>query len=570
MSTSVIILGGGVAGMSAAHELAERGFAVTVFERHSELPGGKARSLNVNDPLTEKNLPLPGEHGFRFFPGFYRHVTDTMKRIPYQDPVTKQFNKEGVFGNLVECPKEMMLQMGKTPIVTLSHFPRSLSDLRVLMTAFHANTGLNEEEKKLIEDKVWQLMTSCYDRRQNEYEHVGWWEFTDADNQRAIYQTLFTQGLTRTLVAARATDASTKTGGDIFLQLLYGMANPFTETADRVLCGPTNDVWLIPWLNYLQGRGVQYHFGNEVKSFECDHTGISGVWVSQQGAAPQKFTADYYISAMPVERIAKLLNDQMIKLDPCLAHLQTLAASVAWMNGVQFYLSSQPDLPKAHVILADSPWAVTAISQVPFWRNFDIAKYGDGAIRSIISVDVSDWDTPGLLYGKAAKDCNREEVIAEIWEQMKRSFNVDGKMILQDVDRKAVNIDRDIKFGSSAITEDEEPLLVNTTDSWALRTEAYTAMPNFFLASDFVKTFTDLATMEGANEAARRAVNCIIDATGVKAPLCKIWNLHEPDLLLYYKWLDQRRYNKGLPWKAHEILFPGVKNVLFQKLRKIF
>ncbi|MCA9420892.1 MAG: NAD(P)/FAD-dependent oxidoreductase, partial [Nitrospira sp.] len=33
MSKKVIILGGGIGGMSAAHELAERGFDVEVFER---------------------------------------------------------------------------------------------------------------------------------------------------------------------------------------------------------------------------------------------------------------------------------------------------------------------------------------------------------------------------------------------------------------------------------------------------------------------------------------------------------------------------------------------------------
>ena len=40
------------------------------------------------------------------------------------------------------------------------------------------------------------------------------------------------------------------------------------------------------------------------------------------------------------------------------------------------------------------------------------------------------------------------------------------------------------------------------------------ADPNLFLAADFVRTHTDLATMEGANEAARRAVNGILAATG--------------------------------------------------------
>ncbi|MGF1425628.1 FAD-dependent oxidoreductase [Kitasatospora sp. LaBMicrA B282] len=71
----VAILGGGVAGLSAALELTEHGYSVTVFERH-EL-GGKARSIRM--PATG----LPGEHGFRFFPSFYRNLTDTMRRIPF-------------------------------------------------------------------------------------------------------------------------------------------------------------------------------------------------------------------------------------------------------------------------------------------------------------------------------------------------------------------------------------------------------------------------------------------------------------------------------------------------------
>ena len=53
--------------------------------------------------------------------------------------------------------------------------------------------------------------------------------------------------------------------------------------------------------------------------------------------------------------------------------------------------------------------------------------------------------------------------------------------------------------------------------------------------------------MEGANEAARRAVNCIIDAAGQNQPYCKVWTLSEPWLLLPLKWYDQWRYNRGLP-----------------------
>ena len=48
MPNRVIVLGGGVAGMSAAHELIERGFEVLVLER-GQLAGGKARSIPVTD-----------------------------------------------------------------------------------------------------------------------------------------------------------------------------------------------------------------------------------------------------------------------------------------------------------------------------------------------------------------------------------------------------------------------------------------------------------------------------------------------------------------------------------------
>ena len=61
-----------------------------------------------------------------------------------------------------------------------------------------------------------------------------------------------------------------------------------------------------------------------------------------------------------------------------------------------------------------------------------------------------------------------------------------------------------------------EPLLVNLVNTWALRPEATTAIPNLFLASDYVRTYTDLATMEGANEAARRAVNGLLGRREVR------------------------------------------------------
>ena len=95
MSKTVIVLGGGIGGLSAAHELSERGFSVRVFELR-DVPGGKARSVVVPSTAPRQNVgtvhlgslaastrrDLPGEHGFRFFPRFYQHIIDTMARTP--------------------------------------------------------------------------------------------------------------------------------------------------------------------------------------------------------------------------------------------------------------------------------------------------------------------------------------------------------------------------------------------------------------------------------------------------------------------------------------------------------
>src|SRR5687768_8956016 len=87
----VAILGGGMAGLAAAHELIERGFKVTVYERKAL--GGKARSIPVPGTAAGGRRPLPGEHGFRFFPGFYHHIPDSMRRTPFPG------NPDGVWNN---------------------------------------------------------------------------------------------------------------------------------------------------------------------------------------------------------------------------------------------------------------------------------------------------------------------------------------------------------------------------------------------------------------------------------------------------------------------------------------
>jgi uncharacterized protein with NAD-binding domain and iron-sulfur cluster len=559
---TIIILGGGVAGMSAAHELAERGFKVKVFEKQPRYVGGKARSVDVPDTGTTTTKPLPGEHGFRFFPGFYRHITDTMKRIPFAG------NKQGVFSNLVPTQRVMMARFGKPPLINIVNFPKSLTDLKIAVHAIvDSDTGLTKQDADFFAEKLWELMTSSYIRRNDNYERIGWWQFMDADNQSEAFQQYFVGGLTRTLVAAKPKEVSTKTGGDILLQLLFLMGDPHAYP-DRVLNGPTNQVWLDPWLDYLLKLGVEYNHDHEVVNINTANGLISSVDLKIQGKTIN-VTGDYYIGAVPVEAMDKLLTTDLLKIDPTLSYIQTLQPDTAWMTGIQFYLNVDVPITKGHVMYTDSPWALTSISQLQFWKNFNITDYGNGRVKGLLSVDVSDWDTPGL-NGKIAKECTMEEIKDEVWLQLKNSLVTNGKSLLTDEMLVTWYLDRDIVFKDGFKTTNEEPLLVNKVNTWPLRPEAYTGVPNFFLASDYVRTYTDLATMEGANEAARRAVNAILELEESSKPLCKIWQLHEPDLLATYRWYDKMRFKNGLPWKKKVPLVVRILHYINHYFTQIF
>src|SRR5260370_11948315 len=133
----------------------------------------------------------------------------------------------------------------------------------------------------------------------------------------------------------------------------------------------------------------------------------------------------------------------------------------------------------------------------------------------------------------------------ETWDQRRRSLNVQGAKVLADEDLGHWYLDLDV---GPLFRANAEPLFVNLVDTWRLRPRAVTAIPNLFLASDYVQTFTDLATMEAANEAARRAVNGILEHSGSDALPCRLWNLHEPELLEPWRANDRVRYRQGLPW----------------------
>jgi uncharacterized protein with NAD-binding domain and iron-sulfur cluster len=441
---------------------------------------------------------------------------------------------------------EMTRENG-TPILTPAGCPDTLASwIQALWEIAHIHPGIPRDETKFFAARLFQILSSCQARRLSEYEGIPWWNFIDADNMSEAYQKLLGEGLTRSLVAMQAQIASTRTVGDILVQLVFNSITPGVA-ADRVLNAPTNDAWLRWWTEYLTQQGVTLVPDAEAQGFVMEGTRIAGVRL-QIGGQPVTVTGDYYVSALPCEVMTKLVTPEISALSPSLAQIQNL--KTRWMNGIQFYLKGDVPVDHGHCIYLDSTWALTSISQHQFWTGTYLALYGDGQITGILSVDISDWTVPGnKVVHKAADDCTAEEIQAEVWAQMKAHLNRDGQMALPD-QPAGWHLDPDIVFPRTSSLNDgnEEPLLVNVTDSWQYRPEAAIEIPNLFLASDYVRTYTDLATMEGANEAARRAVNGILTASGSSQTPCSVWPLHEPAIFAPLRLLDEIRYKAGQPW----------------------
>jgi uncharacterized protein with NAD-binding domain and iron-sulfur cluster len=534
MSASVAVLGGGVGGLSAAHELVERGFSVTVYESRARF-GGKSRSIPVPGSASDGRADLPAEHGFRFFPGFYRHLPDTMSRIPGR-------GSERVSDDLVAAEMVMIARdEGRNELVAPAHAPTSIDDFAAVMrflVAWFGELGIDPGEQAFFLDRLIVLLTSCDERRFGQWERQTWWGFVQADRRSAAFQRFLADGLTRTLVAAQAREISARTGGYILLQLLFDLSRAGGR-ADRLLDAPTNDVWIDPWVDHLRKAGVELHGDVDVVGIDCRAGRIEGVTIQRDGSRAV-VTADHYVAAMPVEQLVKLLSPALVGAEPSLRRLHLLRTR--WMNGIVFYLRHDVPVVAGHTIYIDSEWALTSISQRQFWPRVDFSRLGHGNVGGILSVDVSDWERPARRTGKVASTCSAEEIKDEVWAQLKDHLNGEGQTVLDDANLVGWYLDDDITFPNPTGAANAEPLLINTAGSWANRPEAVTAVPNLFLAADFVRTHTDLATMEGANEAARRAVNGILDASRSTAARCPVWRLREPALFGPARAVDRIRW----------------------------
>ncbi|MFD0364988.1 FAD-dependent oxidoreductase [Nocardia sp. GCM10030253] len=540
---SVAIFGAGPAGLTAAHELAERGFAVTVYEKLDAV-GGKTRSIYA-DPSG-----LPGEHGFRSFFGFYHNLPDTMRRIPFPG------NANGTFDNLVRLNAAMVAGMNRHNLTVPLPFPLPFSQFPMtpkgfidsVASVFETLFRLPPHEAVFAAERLAVYVSSSTERKLGQWEWMTWTDFARLDNSSPEYNRFLGDGFIRELVATKSANCSAHSIGLVGEEYVWSLLNLNNNNDgrgnDRVLNGPTTETWINPWIDYLRSIGVTFQLGQQLSSFDTDGAHIVSAIVTDRGGSRHPVEADYYLSAIPLDKFPNVLSEDMLAADPSLGRIRELQA--AWMVGIQFFLRKRVDLANGHVGYNDAPWGLTSISEAQFWRK-PLTAYSDGTVHDVLSAIISEWDEPGTFNRKTAKQCSPEEIARETWAQIKAHVNDDGETQLTDDMLHSWMIDPALTAAGTADVDYDDSIFIQNAGSWVDRPEAYTAIDNLFLAGDWIKTQINVACMEGANEGGRLAANAILHASDSVQTPTHIQPRFTMPLWEPLKLIDRELYKAGQP-----------------------
>jgi uncharacterized protein with NAD-binding domain and iron-sulfur cluster len=536
---TVAVFGGGVAGLTAAHELVERGFDVTVYERRAW--GGKARSMDVPRSARGGRRPLPGEHGFRIVLGFYQNLPDTLKRIPFGT------NPGGVFDNMVPASHWRLAREGGSDLIVPFRPPGgprdyTLEEIAQLPIAL-LQADFAPDAAAHFADRLTVFFSSCEGRRVGQWENTPWTDFIGSDRYSGFYRDYVAE-LPRLIQASHGERTSANWMAGALEALIYnligrGSTGPF----DRPLNAPTNEAWIEPWLALLRKLGVRLRLGQTVTAFDLRRGRIGGARV-RGPRGTRTVRADWYVCALPVERARALWSGAIRAADPRLAGMDKL--QTGRMNGIQFYLRRPTPIVHGHVAYVDAPWAVTSVSQAQFWDRDFAASYGDGRAQDCLSTIVSDWSQPGRIYGKPARELTPHQVASEVWEQMKRHLNDSGSAELTDDLLVSWHLDPGLTYTSRGF-RNADPLTSPTAGSWSKRPAVTTAIPNLLLAGDYGSGHWFVGTMESANKAGRLAANAVLERAGSREPRAQVIGRYRPPEWESHKRVDEQRWANGQP-----------------------
>jgi uncharacterized protein with NAD-binding domain and iron-sulfur cluster len=507
---SVVIFGAGIAGLSAAHELAQLGYNVSVYEALDQ-PGGFFRSSR----LSQNNMPT--EYSWHGMGPWYHNAFDLMQHIPFNEK-----------GSIYDLALSRPLDFGIFPDTDKAQF---YAGFKSIPKMFRMNTW------EFIKWSYLMLKTwTSNNRNKIKYDKINAaqaWKPLLKDKAYKTWRSCFGPW-----IGSDWSKVSLQTTGEFFKKQLTSKP-PHPHKADQdgpawtqdagigwlLLKGPSSEYWFDPWVKYLKEKGVKFFWEKALTKLEFDGTHIISAFCGEE-----KIQGEIYILAINPFITADILSET-----PALERQEELKLFKPLIQGgphiqVSFRLafSEKIKFPRVRtaVVVSDSEFNLTLFAEEQVWdKGVDLGQN----IKSLWTGTSCISSVPGRIYHKPVNTCTKEEFIEEVKAQI---FSCDA---LNDLIKEANN-GRGLKefplikievWGewefSSAGIKPLQPKWVNSTNTQAYLPAQKTPVSNLFLAGAHTQTQAQVWSIEGAVESGRRAAKAIDDRVEVLDQHRPLW-----------------------------------------------
>jgi len=529
MPKTAVVFGAGIAGLSAAHELARLGFAVSVYEANSEA-GGFFRSARAPN---DRNMP--SEYSWHGMGPWYHNTFDLLQQIPFDETgsvydkglsrsiafcVAPDIGRAAFYPGLVHLPK--MFRLGQWEGVRWAWLllKTFMSDRR--SQEYYATLNAAEQWKPVLSDLGWRRWRATF----------GPW------------------------IGSDWTNVSLHQAGQFFRKQLFTEPSHQHKADDQgpawthearagwlLLRGPSSEYWFDKWVLHLERNGVRFFWEEPLHTLNYDGALITAAQLGS-GAIVE---ADIYVLATTPFAAAEILDRT-----PSLAtHEQLRLFRPLTQRGphtqVSFRIafSKQIAWPRERtaIIIAESEFNLTLFAQEQAWTS-DVV-IGDG-VKSLWTGTACVATVPGRVYGVPLINCTKDQFIEEVMVQLSSCEGLDllvkeanGGESWKTVPIVRVEVWHEWLFSPDGIKA-PQPKWVNTTQTQPNQPTQATPVANLVLAGAHTRTEADVWSIEAAVESGRRAAR-VID------PNVKVIPQYKPVWLRVISTIDNMCFSIGAP-----------------------
>ncbi|MDJ0626248.1 MAG: FAD-dependent oxidoreductase [Candidatus Caenarcaniphilales bacterium] len=452
MSKKIVVVGAGLAGLSAAKNLVDNGFEITLLESRSVF-GGKVSSWKDSDGDWI-------ESGLHVFFGSYQKIFDLMKdvgcyqNIDWQTP-SIQYKIPGGNGFQIVSNEHLPPPLNLLPNFFFNH-QFSISDLLKYCRAILPVLLKNQN----------------YINAQDDKDFISWVKQFGVSDE--MVKRMFLP-MTLSLKFLPASQISAQVVLNVFKLFI---TNP-KGFKIGFLNGAPAEKLTGPIVQYLEKRGAKILLNQKVLNLEITEINGSKSIRSLQTQSGDNFDADYFVFALPTHKFKKILTPYFEDID-------------YFKN-----LSNFKGVP---------------VANAQFWVDKPITNdkrlhFGTGSITPVfadMNLACGDYKTPKgsslietvIAPAENFSGLSDEEILEKAWNEIKSYFPNDSM---------------NAKVVKSSLVKIPQSVYAPHPNLEKLRPSQNTPIPNLFIAGGFTKGHEFFDSMEGAVQSGLLAAEKLIE-----------------------------------------------------------